>query len=106
MYINMSREIGDFDETRTEDKGTEGSVGDDDVGEEETTNPFQPGAASTPSQPPGPYHVDETHEMNNFGLEQSGFDDTDPLLPQTSQTATHQTQSTNIQQKLRGLLNL
>ena len=44
---------------------------DDDDGEEtNTTQPFTPGAASTPSQPPGaasgPYHGGESHEMTNF----------------------------------------
>ena len=55
--------------------------------EVDTTRPFQPGTASTPSQPPGaastPYHGGEEHEMTHLGPEQSGFDDTNPLLPQT-----------------------
>ena len=63
--------------------------GDDDDGEEEevnTTQPFSPGAASTPYQPPGaasgPYHGGEAHEMSNLGPEQSGISDTTPLLTQ------------------------
>ena len=56
---------------------------DDDDDESNTTQPFTPGAASTPYQPSGssadPYHGGEAHEMSQFPQEQSG-QDTDPLL--------------------------
>ena len=39
----------------------------------ETTQPFEPGAASTPHQPGGPYHPDEEHEMSTFPTEDSGL---------------------------------
>ena len=39
----------------------------------ETTQPFTPGAASTPHQPGGPYHPDEEHEMSTFPTEDSGL---------------------------------
>ena len=60
---------------------TDPSVDDD---ESNTTQPFTPGASSTPYQPPGasegrPYHGGEEHEMNQLPQEQSG-QDTDPLL--------------------------
>ena len=50
---------------------TDPSVDDDD--ESNTTQPFTPGASSTP------YHGGEAHEMSQFPQEQSG-QDTDPLL--------------------------
>ena len=64
--------------------------GDNDEEETNTTQPFQPGAASTPSQPPGapadPYHGGESHEMTNFGPEESGISETTPLFsPQSNQ---------------------
>ena len=46
--------------------------------EQDTTRPFQPGAASTP------YHGGEQHEMQTMQHEQSGlpsYDETTPLLP-------------------------
>ena len=56
---------------------------DDDDNECNTTQPFTPGASSTPYQPPGasegPYHGGEEHEMSQLPQEQSG-QDTDPLL--------------------------
>ena len=52
---------------------------DDDDDESNTTQPFTPGASSTPYQPPGPYHGGEEHEMSQLPQEQSG-QDTDPLL--------------------------
>ena len=59
---------------------TDPSVEDD---ESNTTQPFTPGASSTPYQPPGasegPYHGGEEHEMSQLPQEQSG-QDTDPLL--------------------------
>ena len=62
---------------------TDPSVDDDDDDESNTTQPFTPGAASTPYQPPGasegPYHGGEEHEMSQLPQEQSG-QDTDPLL--------------------------
>ena len=39
----------------------------------ETTQPFTPGAASTPHQPGVPYHPDEEHEMSTFPTEDSGL---------------------------------
>ena len=39
----------------------------------ETTEPFTPGAASTPHQPGGPYHPDEEHEMSTLPTEDSGL---------------------------------
>ena len=85
-------EEGESDQTTIEDKGTAvgGGYDDDDDDDEEevnTTQPFQPGAASTPYQPPGaasdPYHGGEEHEMSQFGPEHSGLDDTTPFVPQT-----------------------
>ena len=70
------------------DSDTKVDWGDDDDDEEETntTQQFTPGAASTPSQPPGApagtYHDGEEHEMTEFGPEQSGISDTTPLLSQ------------------------
>ena len=55
---------------------TDPSVDDD---ESNTTQPFTPGASSTPYQPQGPYHGGEEHEMSQLPQEQSG-QDTDPLL--------------------------
>ena len=61
---------------------TDPSVDNDDD-ESNTTQPFTPGASSTPYQPPGasegPYHGGEEHEMSQLPQEQSG-QDTDPLL--------------------------
>ena len=58
-------------ETPWEDKGIDHD--DDDEEETNTTQPFTPGAASTPYQPQGatagPYHDGEAHEMRNFNLE-------------------------------------
>ena len=47
--------------------------GDDDDDDPETTQPFTPGAASTPNQPGWPYHPDEEHEMSTFPTEDSGL---------------------------------
>ena len=61
-------------------------LGDDDDDDEEETNttqPFTPGAASTPYQPGNPYHGGEEHKMSHLPQEQSGQDgtrDTEPLL--------------------------
>ena len=52
---------------------------DDDEEEVNTTQPFQPGAFSTPYTPGAAYHSGEAHEMTHLPLEQSG-QDTDPLL--------------------------
>ena len=68
----------DIDITDTADH-TDPAVGDDDDDESNTTQPFTPGAASTPYQPQGPYHGGEEHEMSQLPQEQSG-QDTDPLL--------------------------
>ena len=46
---------------------------DDDDDDPETTQPFTPGAASTPHQPGGSYHPDEEHEMSTFPTEDSGM---------------------------------
>ena len=55
----------------------------DDEEESNTTQPFTPGAASTPYQPSGAsagsYHGGEEHEMSQLPPEQIG-QDTDPLL--------------------------
>ena len=63
------------------------AINDDDDEEVNTTQPFKPGAASTPYQPPGaaldPYHGGEEHELSEFGLEQSGLAEKTPLLSQT-----------------------
>ena len=71
---------------------------DDDEEEVDTTQPFQPGASSTPYQPTGaasgPYHGGESHEMTNFGpAEQSGFDDTTPLQQDQRERAWNTTTS-------------
>ena len=59
---------------------------DDNEEKVDTTRPFQPGAASTPYQPQGatagPYYGGESHEMTDFGPEESGISDTTPLLAQ------------------------
>jgi len=49
---------------------------DDEEQEVERTQPFQPGAASTPYQPGDPYHVGEQTEMRTIHHEQSGLPDT------------------------------
>ena len=49
---------------------------DDEETETNRTQPFQPGAASTP------YHGGEEHEMHTIPQEQSGLDETTPLLGQ------------------------
>ena len=49
---------------------------DDEETETNTTQPFQPGAASTP------YHRDEQTELHTMPQEQSGLDETTPLLGQ------------------------
>jgi len=49
---------------------------DDEEQEVERTQPFQPGAASTPYQPGDPYHVGEQTEMCTIHHEQSGLPDT------------------------------
>ena len=82
-----------FDPTKeNEDTDLDRLLNNDDDDEEETntTQPFTPGAASTPSQPPGapadPYHGGEEHEPSNLGPEQSGTSETTPLLsPQANQ---------------------
>ena len=58
-------------ETPWEDHGIDQD--DDDEEEGNTTQPFEPGASSTP------YHGGEAHEMSQLPQEQSG-QDTDPLL--------------------------
>ena len=58
---------------------------DDDEEEVNTTQPFQPGASSTPYQPPGasegPYHGGEAIEMPHLPRER-GFGDTIPEVPE------------------------
>ena len=81
MYtLVMASPWEDIDITDTADP-TDPAVDDDD--ESNTTQPFTPGAASTPYQPPGAsegqYHGGEEHEMSQLPQEQSG-QDTDPLL--------------------------
>ena len=79
MYtLAMTTPGEDIDITDTADH-TDPTVGDDDDDESNTTQPFTPGAASTPYQPQGPYHGGEEHEMSQLPQEQSG-QDTDPLL--------------------------
>ena len=58
-------------ETPWEDHGIDHDDDDDDEQEVNTTQPFQPGASSTP------YHEGEAHEMANMGEEGEGI----PLLP-------------------------
>ena len=70
--MSESGEVIDITETDT-------NVDDNDASN--TTQPFTPGAASTPVQPQGasagPYHGGEAHEMSQFPQEQRG-QDTDP----------------------------
>ena len=54
---------------------------DDDEEEVNTTQPFQPGAFSTPYTPGAAYHPGEAHEMTNLPREQSGSGDTVPDAP-------------------------
>ena len=58
---------------------------DDDEEEVNTTQPFQPGASSTPYQPPGasegPYHGGEAIEMPHLPRER-GSGDTIPEVPE------------------------
>ena len=81
-YTNMAGRGDDFDlDVHNIDPDTKVDFGDDDDEEEvNTTQPFQPQGASTPAA--GPYHGGESHEMSEFGPEQSGLADTTPLLPQ------------------------
>ena len=58
-------------ETPWEDHGIDHDDDDDDEQEVNTTQPFQPGASSTP------YHEGEAHEMANMGEEGEGI----PLIP-------------------------
>ena len=64
----------------TDPADVDNAVDDD---ESNTTQPFTPGAASTPYHLPGasagPYHGGEEHEMSQLPQEQSG-QDTEPLL--------------------------
>ena len=53
---------------------------DDDNEETNTTQPIQPGAASTPYQPQDPYHDGEAHEMSNFNLNEEFNPDDIPVL--------------------------
>ena len=57
---------------------------DDDDNEEEvnTTQPFQPGASSTPYTPGAAYHPGEAHEMTHLPQEQSGGGETIPEAPE------------------------
>ena len=57
---------------------------DDDDNEEEvnTTQPFQPGASSTPYTPGAAYHPGEAHEMTHLPQEQSGGGETIPKAPE------------------------
>ena len=57
--------------TPWEDRGIDHDDDDDDEQEVNTTQPFQPGASSTP------YHEGEAHEMANMGEEGDGI----PLIP-------------------------
>ena len=72
----------DLDDINIQDPSVDDDDDDDD-NESNTTQPFTPGASSTPYQPPGdsegPYHGGEEHEMSQLPQEQSG-QDTDPLL--------------------------
>ena len=57
---------------------------DDDDNEEEvnTTQPFQPGASSTPYTPGAAYHPGEEYEMTRLPQEQSGGGETIPEAPE------------------------
>ena len=82
-YTNMAGRGDDFDlDVNNIDSDTKIDFGDDDDEEEEviTTQLFQPQGASSPAA--GPYHGGESHEMSEFGPEQSGLADTTPLLAQ------------------------
>ena len=83
----------DFDPTKNEGKGAGASGGDDAAGdtqlppplpppppeEAETTQPFQPGATSTPASTP--YHGGETIELSTLDTEEIGLSVDDiPLL--------------------------
>ena len=65
---------------------------DDDDKEVDTTQTFTPGAASTPYQlqgaTAGSYHGGESHEMTDFGPEESGISDT-PLCWHRSNESGH-----------------
>ena len=77
MYTLVMAEGGydptNENETPWEDHGIDHD--DDDDEEVNTTQPFQPGASSTP------YHGGEAHEMAHMGPEQEGLGDTVPLTP-------------------------
>ena len=65
---DKSNENPDFDD----------KINNDDYEEEvNTTQPFTPGASSTPYQPQGPYHGGEATEMSNMEPED---DDLAPLI--------------------------
>ena len=55
---------------------------DDDEEEVNATQPFQPGASSTPYTPGAAYHPGEEYEMTNLPREQSGSGDTIPEAPE------------------------
>jgi len=77
----------------------------DDGQEVNRTQPFQPGAASTPYQPGDPYHGGEQTEMSTFPHEQFGLPDTSyqeetPLLGRTPSISDLQKES-YLRQKLK-----
>jgi len=73
-YIALSEGGGEFG---YKDPDLDNQIDHDD-GEQEVnrTQPFQPGAASTPYQPGAPYHWGEQTEMHTMQHEQSGLPDT------------------------------
>ena len=62
-------------ETSWEDRGIDHDDDDEEEEEVNRTQPFQPGASSTP------YHGGEAHEMANMAPEEDGLGDTVPLIP-------------------------
>ena len=54
---------------------------DDDEEKVNTTQPFQPGASSTPYTPGAAYHPGEAHEMAHLPREQGGSGDAIPEVP-------------------------
>ena len=73
---------------------------DDDEEEVNTTQPFQPGASSTPT-PGAAYHHGEAHEMTNLPREQSGSGDTIPEAPEYGEFVDRQTLIERFKNRLR-----
>ena len=74
---------------------------DDDEEEVNTTQPFQPGATSTPYTPGAAYHPGEAHEMTNLPREQSGSGDTIPDAPRITDFKARQDLIASFEDSLR-----